>query len=114
MKSAVGTRPPASMKKVVKNSVKKATKKSSGTIQEEKEIKNDDGSKGGVCSRKPTQDYHSIPRKIQVDVCKTDEHRQCEKFSNIFQFPVKEQDCHSEPKKIYEVETKTRPKKAKK
>merc|ERR1711982_14796 len=40
--------------------------------------------------------------------------RYCEKFSNIFPFPVEEQNCHFEPKKICELEMKTRPKKAKK
>merc|ERR1711909_207970 len=60
----------------------------------------------------PTQGYHpdigqscyNIPRKIQVEVCKTDVHRYCEKFSNIFPFPVEEQNCHFEPKKICELE----------
>merc|ERR1712112_294767 len=33
---------------------------------------------------------------------------------NIFPFPVEEQNCHFEPKKICELEMKTRPKKAKK
>ena len=52
--------------------------------------------------------------QIQVEVCKTDVHRYCEKFSNIFPFPVEKQNCHFEPKKICELEMKTRPKKAKK
>merc|ERR1711864_28563 len=60
------------------------------------------------------QDCYNIPRKIQVEVCKTDVHRYCEKFSNIFPFPVEEQNCHFEPKKICELQQKTRPKKAKK
>ena len=47
-------------------------------------------------------------------MCKTDVHRYCEKFSNIFPFPVEEQNCHFEPKKICELQQKTRPKKAKK
>merc|ERR1711942_88227 len=81
----------------------------------DKSTKNDGyGPKGVVCSRKPTQNCYNIPRKIQVEVCKTDVHRYCEKFSNIFPFPVEEQNCHFEPKKICELETKTRPKKAKK
>merc|ERR1719318_1680026 len=33
---------------------------------------------------------------------KIDVHRYCEKFSNIFPFPVEEQNCHFEPKKICE------------
>jgi len=67
-----------------------------------------------VCTPEPKQDCYNIPRKIQVEVCKTDVHRYCEKFSNIFPFPVEEQNCHFEPKKICELEAKTRPKKAKK
>merc|ERR1712228_797231 len=81
----------------------------------DKSTKNDGyGPKGVVCDRKPTQSCYNIPRKIQVEVCKTDVHRYCEKFSNIFPFPVEEQNCHFEPKKICELEMKTRPKKAKK
>merc|ERR1711982_311238 len=39
----------------------------------DKSTKNDGyGHKGVVCSRKPTQDCYNIPRKIQVEVCKTD------------------------------------------
>ena len=49
-----------------------------------------------------------------MEVCKTDVHRYCEKFSNIFPFPVEKQNCHFEPKKICEMEMKTRPNKAKK
>ena len=49
-----------------------------------------------------------------MEVCKTDVHRYCEKFSNIFPFPVEEQNCHFEPKKICEMAMKTCPKKAKK
>merc|ERR1712142_530674 len=81
----------------------------------DKSTKNDGyGPKGVVCERKPTQNCYNITRKIQVEVCKTDVHRYCEKFSNIFPFPVEEQNCHFEPKKICELEMKTRPKKAKK
>merc|ERR1711970_1230365 len=66
----------------------------------DKSTKNDGyGSKGVVCTQKPTQSCYNIPRKIQVEVCKTDVHRYCEKFSNIFPFPVEEQNCHFEPKK---------------
>merc|ERR1739845_138464 len=61
----------------------------------DKSTKNDGyGPKGVVCDRKPTQSCYNIPRKIQVEVCKTDVHRYCKKF------------C--------ELEMKTRPKKAKK
>jgi len=83
--------------------------------QREKSTKNDGyGQKQVVCKRTPKQDCYNIPRKIQVEVCKTDIHRYCEKFSNVFPFPVEKQNCHFEPKKICELEMKTRPKKAKK
>merc|ERR1711903_90176 len=81
----------------------------------EKTTKNDGyGQKEVVCTRTPKQDCYNIPRKIQVEVCKTDVHRYCEKFSNIFPFPGEEQNCRFEPKKICELQQKTRPKKAKK
>merc|ERR1719158_1956161 len=47
----------------------------------DKSTKNDGyGSKGVICDRKSTQNCYNIPRKIQVEVCKTDVHRYCEKF----------------------------------
>merc|ERR1712096_533581 len=42
----------------------------------EKTTKNDGyGQKEVVCTRTPKQDCYNIPRKIQVEVCKTDVHR---------------------------------------
>ena len=81
----------------------------------DKSTKNDGhGPKGVVYDRKPIQNCYNIPRKTQVEVCKTDVHRYYEKFANIFPFPVKEQNCHFKPKEICEDEMKTCPKKAKK
>merc|ERR1712115_321239 len=57
---------------------------------------------------------YNIPRKTQVEVCKTGVHRNCEKFSNSFTLPAKEQIYCFEPKKIHELEMKTHPKKTKK
>ena len=89
------------------NSMEFNYKKSKSTM-------NDDyGSKDAVCSRKPTQRCYKTPHKNQVEVCKTDVHRYCEKFSNIFSFLVKEQNCHLEPKKNCKFEMKTHPKKNK-
>jgi len=80
-----------------------------------KSTKNDGyGAPDVMCTRTPKQDCYNIPRKVQVEVCKTDVHRYCEKFPNTHPFPVEEQNCHFEPKKICELEMKTRPKKAKK
>merc|ERR1711872_475501 len=56
----------------------------------DKSTKNDGyGPKGVVCERKPTQICYNIPRKIQVEVCKTDVHRYCEKILQHFPFPCR-------------------------
>ena len=67
-----------------------------------------------IVIKQPTQNCYNIPRKAQTEVCKTDAHRYCEKFSNSFPLPVKEQSYRFEPKKTYELEMKTWPKKTKK
>jgi len=67
-----------------------------------------------VCERKPKKECNEIPRKIEVEVCKTDVSRYCDTFSNVFPFTTEEQKCHFEPKKICQLDMKTRPKKAKK
>ena len=67
-----------------------------------------------IVVKQPTQNCYNIPRKAQAEVCKTDVHRYCEKFSNIFPFPVKKQSCHFEPKNISEPEMETRSKKTEK
>ena len=46
--------------------------------------------------KKPVTRFQGQSR---VQVCKTDMRRYCEKFSNIFPFPVEEQKSHIEPKK---------------
>merc|ERR1711954_13214 len=51
---------------------------------------------------------------VRPKVCKTDVHRNCEKFTNSFTLPAKEQMYRFEPKKIYELEMKTHSKKTKK
>jgi len=82
--------------------------------KKDKSTKNDGyGEKDTVCERSPKQDCYNIPRKVQVEVCKTDVHKYCEKFPNTHPFPMEEQNCHFEPKKICELKQKTRPKKAK-
>ena len=67
-----------------------------------------------IVVKQPTQNGYNLLRKAQAEACKTDMHRYCEKFANSFPFPVKEQECHVEPKKICEFEMKTRTKKTKK
>jgi len=80
-----------------------------------KSTKNDGyGAPDVECKQTPKKDCYNIPRKVQIEVCKTDVHKYCEKFPNTHPFPVEEQNCHFEPKKICELKMKTRPKKAKK
>lgn len=81
----------------------------------EKSPRNDDQVQTQVvCKRTPTQNCYNISKKVQVEVCKTDVRRYCEKFSNVILFPVEKYHCHDEPKKICKLETKTRPKKIEK
>jgi len=67
-----------------------------------------------VCKRNPHQECNNIPRQITVEVCSTEVNRFCKQFENVFPFTIQEQKCHFEPKKVCELEMKTRPKKAKK
>merc|ERR1712025_132202 len=70
--------------------------------------------KGRGLQQKTYPELLQHPQKDSSRGLQDDVHRYCEKFSNIFPFPVEEQNCHFEPKKICELEMKTRPKKAKK
>ena len=76
---------------------------------------NQDGRLGtNIVVKQLTQNCYKLPRKAQVEVCKTDVHRYCKKVSNIFLFLVKKQNYQSEPKKTCELEMQTRHKKTKK
>jgi len=66
-----------------------------------------------VCRKKPVERCYDIPRTIRSEECKPHVYKWCEKFTNPFPHPVERQNCHFEPKKICEIETKNRPKKAK-
>ena len=69
-----------------------------------------------VRTYEPTENgsWNQYWTNVRPKVCKTDAHRNCEKFSNSFTLPAKEQIYRFEPKKIYELEMKTHPKKTKK
>merc|ERR1712234_31485 len=70
--------------------------------------------KGSVdCDKVPTKKCYDTPRKIREEVCKPRVSKYCEKFTNEFPHPVEKQNCHSEPMKTCELETRMRPKKAK-
>jgi len=51
---------------------------------------------------------------VQEEICKPQTSKYCEKFTNSFPYPVEKQSCHTEPMKKCELESRTRPKKAKK
>merc|ERR1711973_460659 len=71
--------------------------------------------KGAVqCEKTPTKKCYDTPRKVQEEICKPQTSKYCEKFTNEFPFPVEKQNCHTEPMKKCELESRTRPKKAKK
>jgi len=72
------------------------------------------GAKQVVCVRFPKKDCYQVPRKVLVEVCQQDFYDYCEKFTNTVPFPVEDQNCHFEPKKICEIQDKSKPKKAKK
>merc|ERR1711972_1244713 len=63
------------------------------------------------CKKKKCYD---APRKVQEEICKPQTSKYCEKFTNEFPYPVEKQNCHTEPMKKCELESRTRPKKAKK
>merc|ERR1712212_323675 len=71
--------------------------------------------KGAVqCEKTPNKKCYDTPRKVQEEICKPQTSKYCEKFTNEFPFPVEKQNCHTEPMKKCELESRTRPKKAKK
>merc|ERR1719228_1102457 len=66
-----------------------------------------------VCRKTPKDPCYETPRTIRIEICRQQTQRYCQKFTNPFPRPVERQNCHFEPKKICELEKKTRNKKAK-
>jgi len=77
-------------------------------------MKKKDGKGSVSCEKVPTKKCYDTPRKVREEVCTPKVHKYCEKFTNEFPIPVEKQNCHSEPMKKCELETRSRPKKAKK
>merc|ERR1711875_206513 len=73
-----------------------------------------DGQGAVQCEKTPTKKCYDTPRKVQEEICKPQTSKYCEKFTNDFPYPVEKQNCHTEPMKKCELESRTRPKKAKK
>merc|ERR1712226_1266791 len=66
-----------------------------------------------VCTKEPEEKCYETPRTIRKSVCKPQNSRHCEKFSNTALRPVEKQNCHFEKKNKCELEEKLRPRKAK-
>merc|ERR1712228_696299 len=73
-----------------------------------------DGQGAVQCEKTPTKKCYDTPRKVQEEICKPQTSKYCEKFTNEFPYPVEKQNCHTEPMRKCELESRTRPKKAKK
>merc|ERR1711915_736976 len=73
---------------------------------------NKDNIEIGVSTKSGFRRYDT-PRKVQEEICKPQTSKYCEKFTNDFPYPVEKQNCHTEPMKKCELESRTRPKKAK-
>merc|ERR1719516_155843 len=65
------------------------------------------------CTPTPIKTCYETPRTVRKEVCRPDNTRFCEKFSNTFPQPEQRQNCHFVPKKVCELQRRTRPKKAK-
>merc|ERR1712200_45756 len=65
-----------------------------------------------VCTHVPVENCYETPRVIRTEVCRPDNTRFCEKFTNGFPQPQQKQNCHFEPKKVCEMQRRTQPKKA--
>jgi len=66
-----------------------------------------------VCRKTPKDSCYETPRTVRKEVCRKQTVKYCQKFTNPFPQPVEKQNCHFEPKKLCELETRTRNKKAK-
>jgi len=75
--------------------------------------KKHDGKDSVSCEKVPTKKCYDTPRKVREEVCKPKVSKYCEKFTNEYPSPVQKQNCHNEPMKKCELETRSRPKKAK-
>jgi len=66
-----------------------------------------------VCERIPRENCYDTPRAVRNVLCRPQTQRYCQKFSNSFPQPLEKQNCHFEPKKTCELQTRSRPRKAK-
>jgi len=74
-----------------------------------------DGSYGKetVCRKTPKNPCYETPRNVRKEICEQQVQRYCQKFTNPTPQPVERQNCHFEPKKVCQLEARTRNRKAK-
>merc|ERR1712002_1353588 len=66
-----------------------------------------------ICEKVPKENCYDTPRTIRQELCRPTTQRYCQKFSNSFPQTLEKQNCHFEPKKKCELQTRSRPRKAK-
>jgi len=67
-----------------------------------------------ICDKIPTESCYDTPRTVRTEMCKPKSQQYCQKFNNPLPQTVEKQNCHFDPKKICELQPRTRPRKAKK
>jgi len=65
-----------------------------------------------VCEKVPKETCYDTPRTVRQELCLPRIQRYCQKFTNPFPQTREQQNCHFEPKKVCELETRSRPRKA--
>jgi len=65
------------------------------------------------CEKIPRRRCYETPRQVRTEVCQPDHSRFCQKVTNEHPEPEQRQNCHFEPKKVCELQRRTRNKKAK-
>jgi len=66
-----------------------------------------------TCEKIPRKRCYETPRQVRTEVCQPEKSRFCQKLTNVHPEPEQRQNCHFEPKKVCELQKRTRNKKAK-
>jgi len=66
-----------------------------------------------TCEKIPRKRCYETPRQVRTEVCQPEHSRYCQKVTNEHPEPEQRQNCHFEPKKVCELQKRTRNKKAK-
>jgi len=66
-----------------------------------------------VCDKVPRERCYDTPRTVRWEMCQSHNKTYCQKFSNPVPQTIEKQNCHFEPNKRCELQTRSRPRKAK-